>query len=118
MMLDLCYDEDSPASVDFNVVMTGKGEFVEVQGTAEGKPFTKETVDSVLALAEKGISQLFEVQQKVIDAWVSGRLRAYLTAAEDNPLIVVSSFRPKGPRACIFWVLIPSSAPSPNWRHR
>jgi len=68
LLLDLCYDEDSAASVDFNVVMTGKGEFVEVQGTAEGKPFSKETIDMVLALAEKGISQLFEIQQKVIDS--------------------------------------------------
>jgi hypothetical protein len=51
MLLDLCYDEDYRAAVDFNVVMTGKGEFVEIQGTAEGKPFSKETVDSMLALA-------------------------------------------------------------------
>jgi ribonuclease PH len=66
-LLDLCYDEDFNAEVDFNVVMTGKGEFVEIQGTAEGKPFTKETVDSLLALAEKGIRQLFQVQQAALD---------------------------------------------------
>jgi ribonuclease PH len=75
LMLDLCYDEDSAASVDFNVVMTDKGEFVEVQGTAEGKPFSKETIDLVLALAEKGISQLFETQQKVINSLKSGNSR-------------------------------------------
>jgi ribonuclease PH len=66
MLLDLCYDEDSRAGVDFNVVMTSKGEFVEVQGTAEGKPFSKATIDDLLALAEKGIRQLFQVQQEVL----------------------------------------------------
>lgn len=63
MLLDLCYDEDSSAEVDFNVVMTSEGKFVEVQGTAEAKPFTKETMDSLLSLAERGIRQLFAAQQ-------------------------------------------------------
>jgi ribonuclease PH len=67
-MLDLCYDEDFSAEVDFNVVMTSRGEFVEVQGTAEGKPFSKETIDALLALAEKGIRQLFQVQQAAIES--------------------------------------------------
>jgi len=66
MMLDLCYDEDSQAAVDFNVVMTGKGEFVEIQGTAEGKPFPRASVDDLLTLAEKGIKQLFQVQQETL----------------------------------------------------
>jgi len=66
LMLDLCYDEDCNAAVDFNVVMTSHGEFVEVQGTAEGKPFSKETIDSLLSLAEKGIRELFEAQQAVL----------------------------------------------------
>lgn len=66
MMLDLCYDEDSHAAVDFNVVMTSKGEFVEVQGTAEGRPFSKQTINDLLALAEKGILQLFQAQQEVL----------------------------------------------------
>ena len=66
MMLDLCYDEDFNAAVDFNVVMTSRGEFVEVQGTAEGKPFSKETIDSILSLADKGIKQLFQVQQEAL----------------------------------------------------
>ena len=65
-MLDLCYDEDFNAAVDFNVVMTGQGEFVEVQGTAEGKPFSKQAIDDILSVAEKGIRQLFEVQQTVL----------------------------------------------------
>lgn len=66
MLLDLCYDEDSDAEVDFNLVMTSKGEFVEVQGTAETRPFSKETIDAVLTLAEKGIRQLFQVQQAAL----------------------------------------------------
>ena len=48
------------------MVMTGKGEFVEVQGTAETKPFSKETIDAVLTLAEKGIRQLFQAQQAAL----------------------------------------------------
>jgi ribonuclease PH len=68
MVLDLCYDEDSHAAVDFNVVMTSKGEFVEVQGTAEGRPFSKQTINDLLALAEKGIQQLFQAQQEVLKA--------------------------------------------------
>jgi ribonuclease PH len=66
MMLDLSYDEDSQASVDFNVVMTGKGEFVEVQGTAEGKPFSRQSIDDLLTLAEKGIRQLFQAQEEAL----------------------------------------------------
>ena len=65
-LLDLCYDEDSIAGVDFNVVMTSKGEFVEIQGTAEGKPFDRDSVDHLLALAEKGIKELFQMQQDVL----------------------------------------------------
>jgi len=66
MMLDLCYDEDSSAAVDFNVVMTGKGDFVEIQGTAEGKPFSREAVDSLISLAGKGIQQMLQAQQEAI----------------------------------------------------
>lgn len=65
-LLDLCYDEDFNAEVDFNVAMTSQGKFVEIQGTAEGKPFTKETIDSLLALAEKGINELFQIQQEAL----------------------------------------------------
>jgi ribonuclease PH len=65
-LLDLCYDEDSNAAVDFNVVMTSKGEFVEVQGTAEGKPFSRETMDTMISLATKGISELLEAQQQAV----------------------------------------------------
>lgn len=66
VLLDLCYDEDSAAQVDFNVVMTGRGRFVEVQGTAEGVPFTKARMDRMLTLAKKGIRQLVTIQQKAL----------------------------------------------------
>jgi ribonuclease PH len=66
MLLDLCYDEDRYADVDFNVVMTGKGEYVEIQGTAEAGSFSKETINSILALAENGIRKLFSAQQAAL----------------------------------------------------
>lgn len=67
-LLDLCYDEDFNAEVDFNVVMTSKGEFVEIQGTAEGKPFNKELTEHLLSLAEKGIQELLQVQEAALEA--------------------------------------------------
>ena len=67
LLLDPCYEEDVRAEVDFNVVMTSRGQFVEVQGTAEGRPFAKQTIDLLLNLAEKGIRQLLETQQKSIE---------------------------------------------------
>jgi len=67
-LLDLCYDEDSWAEADFNVVMTGEGKFVEVQGTAEENPFTKKTIDKLLSMAEIGIKHLFTVQKEVADS--------------------------------------------------
>jgi ribonuclease PH len=66
MMLDLCYDEDSQAEVDCNVVMTDQGNFVEIQGTAENKAFSKDSLDGMLSLAQGGIKQLFDIQQAVI----------------------------------------------------
>lgn len=68
MLLDLCYEEDSRAEVDFNVVMTDKSEFVEIQGTAEGKPFSAETADDLLSLARQGIHKLFRIQKQTIRA--------------------------------------------------
>lgn len=65
-VLDLNYAEDSHAEVDANVVMTDRGEFVEVQGTAEGKPFTRARLDELLALAEKGIAELNTIQREHI----------------------------------------------------
>jgi ribonuclease PH len=66
MMLDLCYAEDSQAEVDFNVVMTDQGNFVEVQGTAENKPFSKSSLDGLIELAQGGIKHLFEIQKAAI----------------------------------------------------
>jgi ribonuclease PH len=60
--LDLSYEEDVAAEVDFNVVMTGSGKLVEVQGTAEGEPFSREQLDDMLSLASKGIERLTAVQ--------------------------------------------------------
>lgn len=62
-LLDLCYEEDSSADVDMNVIMTESGKFVEVQGTAEENPFSQEELDNMLSLAKKGLNQLFEVQR-------------------------------------------------------
>ncbi len=66
MLLDLCYEEDSKAEVDMNVIMTGAGEFIEIQGTAERKPFSKEKMDSMLDFAKKGIGELFSIQRKLV----------------------------------------------------
>lgn len=68
MLLDLCYEEDYRAEVDFNVVMTDKKEFVEIQGTAEGKTFSKETADALLALAQEAIDKLFRIQRETLRA--------------------------------------------------
>jgi len=67
VVLDLNYAEDSMAAVDMNVVMTGSGRFVEVQGTAEGMPFTRERMDEMLALAGDGIKQLLAAQRKALE---------------------------------------------------
>jgi len=67
-LLDLNYPEDSTADVDMNIVMTGRGEFVEVQGTAEQTPFDRARLDALLALAERGIRQLVALQRRAIDA--------------------------------------------------
>ena len=64
--LDLCYEEDAGAEVDFNVVMTGGGDFVEVQGTAEGTPFSRADLDAMLDLAAGGIEQLTALQRQVL----------------------------------------------------
>ncbi|SKC92485.1 ribonuclease PH [Maledivibacter halophilus] len=65
-ILDLCYKEDSNAKVDMNVVMTDKGEFIEIQGTGEESPFNNEELMSLLALAKKGINELIEIQKSVL----------------------------------------------------
>jgi ribonuclease PH len=73
--LDLCYEEDSGAEVDMNVVMTGSGRFVEIQATAEGRPFSDHELSRLLALAAGGIRTLSENQRAVLPANFSARAR-------------------------------------------
>jgi ribonuclease PH len=65
--VDLCYDEDAAADVDCNVVMTGSGRIVEVQGTAEGAPFARADLNAMLDLAQAGIARLSEIQRAALD---------------------------------------------------
>jgi ribonuclease PH len=65
-VLDLTYEEDAAADVDFNVVMTGSGRLVEIQGTAEGAPFSRAELTMLVDLAESGIQQLTEMQRHVL----------------------------------------------------
>jgi ribonuclease PH len=67
-LLDLSYDEDSRAEVDFNVVMTDAGQLVEVQGTAEGEPFSREDLDEMVSLAAVGIDRLTAIQREAVKA--------------------------------------------------
>ena len=75
VLLDLCYEEDSNAMVDMNIVMTGNGQLVEVQGTGEKRPFTKEEMQKMLAAGESGIRELIEYQKDLLGelAWRVGR---------------------------------------------
>jgi len=66
LLLDLCYEEDSRAMVDLNLVMTGKGQYVEIQGTAEGLPFSQEELRGFLELGGVGIARLVELQKEVL----------------------------------------------------
>ncbi|MBU0650425.1 ribonuclease PH [bacterium] len=65
-MLDLCYEEDSSAEVDMNIIMTGKGDFVEIQGTAEKRAFSKKEMNEMMKLAEKGVKELVDMQKAVL----------------------------------------------------
>ena len=65
-LLDLCYEEDSEAEVDLNVVMSDSKQFIEIQGTAEKQPFSKETLDRLLSLAEEGIGKIFPLQREAM----------------------------------------------------
>jgi len=67
-VLDLCYEQDSKAEVDFNVVMTASGKFVEIQGTAEHEPFDDKQLKAMLDLAKTGIGQVLEAQAKALQA--------------------------------------------------
>ncbi len=65
-MLDLCYEEDSRADVDMNVVMTGSGKFIELQGTAEHAPFDDSQMNSLIGLARAGVARLVEIQKRAV----------------------------------------------------
>jgi len=66
VLLDLCYEEDSKAHVDMNLVMTGEGEYIEIQGTGEEKPFTRQHMTDLMAMAEKGIMELVAHQNDAL----------------------------------------------------
>lgn len=66
VMLDLCYTEDSRAEVDFNVVMTGEGKFIEMQATAEGEPFERAAMNRLIDLARDGIVELMKIQNEIL----------------------------------------------------
>ncbi len=72
-LLDLCYEEDARAEVDMNVVMTGSGEYVEIQATAEGRPYAEDEMQELLALAATGIVVLGEEQRSVLPVKFPGR---------------------------------------------
>ncbi len=67
LLLDLCYSEDSTAEVDFNVIMNGRGEYVEVQGTGEGGVFSRDEMSGLIDLASRGIKRLMELQREVLE---------------------------------------------------
>ena len=75
LLLDLAYDEDSRAQVDMNVVMAGSGRFVEVQASAEGRPYTNQELQELVDLAVGGIRQLTKIQQELLQMNFSGRSR-------------------------------------------
>lgn len=66
VVLDLCYEEDSNAHVDMNLVMTGAGEFIEVQGTGEEKPFNRKQLNALMSIGEQGIIKLTEIQNEAL----------------------------------------------------
>ncbi len=68
-MLDLCYEEDAQAEVDMNFVMTGSGRIVEIQGTAENNPFSRQDVDTLMKMAGAGIKEILKAQDKVLLPW-------------------------------------------------
>ncbi|WP_438362661.1 ribonuclease PH [Pyramidobacter piscolens] len=74
LLLDLCYEEDSTAEVDFNVVMNGQGDFIEVQGTGEGGVFSREEMAGMLDLASAGIHELMALQRHVL-RWADEEVR-------------------------------------------
>ena len=69
-ILDLDYDEDSTSEVDMNIIMTGSGKFIEIQGTAEREPFSKQEMDKLLVLAKKGVEELISAEKKILKGMI------------------------------------------------
>jgi ribonuclease PH len=84
-LLDLDFNEDSMASVDMNVVMTGGGRLVEIQGTAEGTPFTRQQMDSLVDLAAKGIKELTALQTEALEKSPASPVRPDTVGAQGGP---------------------------------
>ena len=76
VLLDMCYEEDSAASVDFNIVMTDSGQLIEVQGTGEARPFSRDEMDSILDTVSVGLRQLFDAQKEAVGAPVKASATA------------------------------------------
>lgn len=74
-LLDLCYEEDSKAGVDMNVIRTDGGKYIEIQGTAESSPFTREQMDRMMTLADAGIEKLVGIQHEALGQSLGGLLR-------------------------------------------
>jgi ribonuclease PH len=70
-MLDLAYEEDSRADVDMNIIKTGDGRFIEIQGTAEGPPFERQALDDLMALGDKGIKELVALQRTIVGNYLA-----------------------------------------------
>jgi ribonuclease PH len=70
-MLDLAYEEDSRADVDMNIIKTGDGRFIEIQGTAEGPPFERQALDDLMALGDRGIKELVALQGTIVGAYLA-----------------------------------------------
>ncbi len=85
-LLDICYEEDSNAQVDMNIIMTDKGEFVEVQGTGEERPFSRKDLNNLLELGEKGNKELIKIQRKAL-----GEIADEILGMEYGDDIVIST---------------------------
>lgn len=86
-VLDLCYEEDSSAQVDMNIVMTDKGEFVELQGTGEEFPFNKKQLFQLLELGEQGNKELMKIQRKALGEEIS----SMISKLENTEIVIASS---------------------------
>ena len=111
-MLDLCYTEDSAAEVDMNIVMSGGGEFIEVQGTAEGDPFDRDVLDQLLDLGAAGCAELAELQRAAL-LGCDDRIGSFWppTTPRSWPSCAGSWPRPLPTSRCSGW---PTCRPTPN----